>query len=137
MSCNLRLCFHNTTARLRTIRIEPWARHFLLGPDEKLEIIARTIRENASFRIVEANDATLIYTERCDNSMSFRTTLRMISCGTTKSRWNPSAHAHRVIIRCSIRISTCTNTIRAGPDRIIFGQCKSNGRFRYCLGFPV
>jgi hypothetical protein len=67
MSCDQRLCFHNATARLRTIRIEPWARHYLLGPDEKLEIIARATERRSSFRIVEANDTTLIYTERCDN----------------------------------------------------------------------
>jgi hypothetical protein len=66
MSCTLRLCLQNTTVRLRTIRLEPWARHFLLGPEEKLEIIARTAGENASFRMVEAIDATLIYTEGCD-----------------------------------------------------------------------
>ena len=66
MSCNLSLRFQNTTLRLRTIRLEPWARHFLLGPDEKLEIIARAVGENASFRMVEAIDTTLIYTERCD-----------------------------------------------------------------------
>ena len=66
MSCNLRLCFQNTTARLRTLRLEPWARHFLLGPDEKLEIIAITAGETANFRMVEAMDTTLIYTEGCD-----------------------------------------------------------------------
>ena len=76
MSCNLRLCFQNTTVRLRTIRLEPWARHFLLGPDEKLEITARTVCDNASFRMVEAIDATLIYTEGCDK-------LRVIQDDTT------------------------------------------------------
>lgn len=66
MSCNLRLSFQNTTGRLRTIRLEPWARHFLLGPDEKLKIIARATDDNAVFRMVEASDTTLIYTEECD-----------------------------------------------------------------------
>jgi hypothetical protein len=66
VSCNLKLCFQNTTGRLRTIRLEPWARHFLLGPDEKLEIIARAPGENPSFRMVEANNSTLIYTEGSD-----------------------------------------------------------------------
>ena len=66
MSCKLRLSFQNTTGRLRTIRLEPWARHFLLGPEERLEIIAIAIGENPSFRIVEANDTTLIYTEGSD-----------------------------------------------------------------------
>jgi hypothetical protein len=66
MSCNLSLCFQNTTERLRTIRLEPWARHFLLGPDEKLEIMARATFADARFRMVEAIDTTLIYTEGCD-----------------------------------------------------------------------
>jgi hypothetical protein len=76
MSCTLRLCIQNTTAGLRTIRLEPWARHFLLGPDEKLEIIARATGENPSFRLVEANHSTLIYTEESD-------TVRVIQDGTT------------------------------------------------------
>ena len=67
MSCSQSLGFHNATVRLRTIRIEPWARHFLLGPDEKLAIIARATGRHSSFRIVEANDTTLIYTEGCDD----------------------------------------------------------------------
>jgi hypothetical protein len=67
MRGNLTLFFQNATVRLRTIRLEPWARHFLLGPDEKLEIIARPTGANASFRMVEALDSTLIYTEGCDN----------------------------------------------------------------------
>lgn len=75
MSCNLRLCFQNTTSRLRTIRLEPWARHFLLGPDEKLEIIARATGENPSFRMVEADNTTLIYTEGSDK-------VRVIQDGT-------------------------------------------------------
>jgi hypothetical protein len=66
MSCNLRLLFQNTTGRLRIIRLEPWARHFLLGPDEKLAIIARAADEHPSFRMVEATDTTLVYTEGCD-----------------------------------------------------------------------
>jgi hypothetical protein len=66
MSCDLSLIFQNTTGRLRTIRLEPWARHFLLGADEKLEIIIRAAFENPSFRVVEANNATLIYTDVAD-----------------------------------------------------------------------
>jgi hypothetical protein len=66
MRLNLTLFFQNATGRLRTIRLEPWARHFLLGPDEKLEIIASPTGKNASFRMVEAIDTTLIYTENCD-----------------------------------------------------------------------
>jgi hypothetical protein len=76
MSCNQMLGIHNATARLRTVRIEPWARHFLLGPDEKLEIIARATRRRSRFRIVEANDTTLIYTEGCDK-------VRVVQDGTT------------------------------------------------------
>lgn len=49
-----------------TIRLEPWARHFLLGPDEKLKIIASATADNAVFRMVEASDTTLIYTDECD-----------------------------------------------------------------------
>jgi hypothetical protein len=66
MSCDLSLSFQNTTGRLRTIRLEPWARHFLLGTDEKLEIIVRAAFENPSFRVVEANNTTLIYTDISD-----------------------------------------------------------------------
>jgi hypothetical protein len=76
VTCNLKLCFQNTTGRLRTIRLEPWARHFLLGPDERLEIIARAIGENPRFRMVEANNSTLIYTEGSDQ-------VRVIQDGTT------------------------------------------------------
>jgi hypothetical protein len=76
MSCDLRLCFHNATELLRTIRLEPWARQFLLGPDERLEIIARATDDNPSLRIVEANETTLIYTEGSDE-------VRVVQDGTT------------------------------------------------------
>ena len=66
MNCNLRLLFQNTTGRLRRIRLEPWARHFLLGADEKLAIVVHAADEHPNFRMVEASDTTLVYTEGCD-----------------------------------------------------------------------
>jgi hypothetical protein len=86
MRRNLMLFFQNATVRLRTIRLEPWARHFLLGPDEKLEIIARPTGGNASFRMVEAIDTTLIYTEVVTASVSFRTIPFTTCCQSTKAR---------------------------------------------------
>jgi hypothetical protein len=66
MSHDLSLCFQNATGRLRTLRLEPWARHFILTPDEKVEVIARAKPGGPSLRVVEASDATLIYTTGCD-----------------------------------------------------------------------
>ena len=72
MSCDLRLRLQNSTGRVRTIRLEPWARHFLLGPGEKLEIVATTVGDSPSFRMVEANETTLIYTEGPDRVSVFQ-----------------------------------------------------------------
>jgi hypothetical protein len=66
MSGDIEVCFQNATGRLRTVRLEPWARHFLVEPDEKLEMVARGSAETPSLRVIEAGDSTLIYTERCD-----------------------------------------------------------------------
>jgi hypothetical protein len=38
----------------------------LLGPGEKLEIVASTVGDNPIFRMVEASETTLIYTEGPD-----------------------------------------------------------------------
>jgi hypothetical protein len=66
MDTDLRLCIQNATGRLRTVRLEPWARHFLLTPDEKLDIAAGAGPGPPSLRVVEAGETTLIYTEGCN-----------------------------------------------------------------------
>jgi hypothetical protein len=66
MDAGLKLCLQNATGRLRTVRLEPWARHFLLTPDEKLEITAGAGSGPPRLRVVEAGETTLIYTEECD-----------------------------------------------------------------------
>ena len=66
MSCDLNLSFQNATGRLRTLRLEPWARHFIMEPGEKIEVVARSGPAGPNLRVVEASDSLLVYTEGCD-----------------------------------------------------------------------
>ncbi|WP_406698043.1 hypothetical protein V5E97_04235 [Singulisphaera sp. Ch08] len=78
MSRDLTMCFRNATGKLRTIRLEPWDRHFLLAPNEKVEIVASGNSEFPSIRVVEASDTTLIFTEGCEE-------VRVTQDGTTQT----------------------------------------------------
>ena len=66
MSQHLTITVQNATARLRTLRLEPWARHFIMTPDEKVEVIVPEGPGRPSFRLVEADNTTLLYTSGCD-----------------------------------------------------------------------
>src|SRR5437773_1841049 len=66
MSHDLSMCFQNATGRLRILRLEPWARHFLMTPDETVEVIVPAGPGMPSLRVVEASDTSLVYTKGCD-----------------------------------------------------------------------
>ncbi|QDV32792.1 hypothetical protein [Tautonia plasticadhaerens] len=62
------LSFQNATVSLRTLRLEPWARHVILSPGEKVEVVAEAGPEGPGFRVVEAADSTLLYTSGCERA---------------------------------------------------------------------
>lgn len=65
MSNTLRLSIRNASVRLRTVRLEPWGREFLLTLDKKLEVTAEAKSTQARFRLMEADDRTLVFVEGC------------------------------------------------------------------------
>ena len=66
MSRDLCMSFQNATGRMRALRLEPWARDFIMRQDEKVELTFRAEPGGLNFRVVEAGDTLLIYTEGCD-----------------------------------------------------------------------
>ena len=63
MSQNQRVSIQNASMTMRIVLVEPWGREFLLPVDEKLEVTARAASADASFRLVESVNRTVVYAE--------------------------------------------------------------------------
>src|SRR5215470_10921833 len=57
------LSVQNASVRLRIVMLEPWGREFLLRVDEKLEVTAHAGSADASLRLVESDNRTVIFVE--------------------------------------------------------------------------
>ena len=68
MSRLVTISVQNATGRLRTLRLEPWARHFVLTPDEKVDVVVQAGPETPGLRVVEATDSTLVYASDVDRA---------------------------------------------------------------------
>jgi hypothetical protein len=65
MSQVLSMSIHNATQRSRVVLLEPWGLEFMMVPNEKLEITARSGPDGAGLRVVEADHRTLVFVEGC------------------------------------------------------------------------
>jgi hypothetical protein len=65
MSRTLSLSIQNASMRLRIVMLEPWGREYLLTVDEKLEVTARAGSAEASLRLVESDNRTLVFVRGC------------------------------------------------------------------------
>jgi hypothetical protein len=65
MSRVLVLFVHNASTRSRIVMLEPWGREFVLREYEKLEVTGQPASTEATLRVVESDDRTLIFVEDC------------------------------------------------------------------------
>ena len=63
MSQNQRVSIQNASMTMRIVLVEPWGREFLLRVDEKLEVTAHAESADASLRLVESDNRTVIFVE--------------------------------------------------------------------------